>query len=174
MQRLKQRVLGEVDHTQLSPDGLVHLQHSYTLQEGNTDGAGRPIVVLLEEDVLPDTSILENLLKSAEARLKKFIEDPQEREVFIVRSLPPGEEGGVASSAFSPTYEVRLGLNGHNTEEIGPQLLNFVRRPHGHASAFVGPRGNGCLTLGNHQLPRTSQAKQAYRPWACSEQGDVG
>ena len=83
----------------------------------------RIVPVLLEEDVLPDTSILEGLLKSAEARLKKFIEDPQERAVFIVRSLPPEEEGDAASSTFSPTYEVRLGLNYRPTRSIGVAFL---------------------------------------------------
>ena len=73
--------------------------------------------VLLEEDVLPDTSILESL---------EFIKDPQEREVFIVRSLPPEEEGDAASSTFSPTYEVRLGLNYRPTRSIGVAFLKHA------------------------------------------------
>ena len=83
----------------------------------------RVIPVLLEEDVLPDTSILESLLKSAEARLKKFIEDPQERAVFVVRTLPPEEEGDTATSTFSPSYEVHLGLNYRPAHSIGVAFL---------------------------------------------------
>ena len=75
----------------------------------------RVVPALLEEDVLPDLSVFEKLVKSSENRLKKFIEDPQERAVFVIRTLPA--EGGeddaeMAEQAdFKPTYEIYVGLN---------------------------------------------------------------
>ncbi len=86
--------------------------------------------VLLEEDVLPDVSSLEALLKSAEARLKSFIEDPQERALFVIRTIPPeaeeeGEAGGGEASSFRHTYEIRLGLNYRPTRSIG---VAFIKR----------------------------------------------
>ena len=86
----------------------------------------RVVPVLLEEDVLPDTSLLESLLKSAEARLKRFIEDPQERVLFILRTLPPEEEGESGSgetSSFRPSYEVRLGLNYRPSRSVGVAMI---------------------------------------------------
>lgn len=76
----------------------------------------RVVPVMLEEDVLPDMSVIEGVLKSSETRLKKFIEDPQERALLILRTLPPetgdeeGEGGPADTTVFCPTYEVKLGL----------------------------------------------------------------
>lgn len=87
----------------------------------------RVVPVLLEEDVLPNTSELEALLKSAEARLRHFIEDPQERVVFILRTIPPEEEGeggtGGEAPSFHPTYEVRLGLTFRPARSVGVAFL---------------------------------------------------
>lgn len=91
----------------------------------------RVVPVMLEEDVLPDTSAVEGVLKSAEPRLKKFTEDPQERALLILRSLPPeteeeeGESGSTEASSFRPTYEVRLGLNYKQSRSIG---VAFIKR----------------------------------------------
>ncbi len=91
----------------------------------------RVIPVLLEEDVLPDVRGLETLLKTAEARLKSFIEEPQERALLAIRTIPPdaeeeGEEaGGDEASSFQPTYEIRLGLNYRPTRCIG---VGFIKR----------------------------------------------
>ena len=70
----------------------------------------RTAPVLLEEDVLPDTNQLQKELNSSETKLKKFIEDPQERVLFITKSLPPeGTEG--ESTDFQCKYDIRHGLN---------------------------------------------------------------
>lgn len=70
----------------------------------------RTAPVILEEDVLPDTNQLNKELSSAESKLKKFIEDPQERVLFITKTLPPeGAEG--ESTELQCKYEVMLGLN---------------------------------------------------------------
>lgn len=66
--------------------------------------------VILEEDVLPDTNQLVKELNSAETKLKKFIEDPQERVMFITRTLPPEVAEG-ETIEFQSQYEVSLGLN---------------------------------------------------------------
>ena len=75
----------------------------------------RVVPTILEEDVLPDTSILESVLKVAEPQEKKFISDPQERALFVLRTLPPEEEDGDGAGGdaapFKPTYMVDLGLN---------------------------------------------------------------
>lgn len=87
----------------------------------------RTAPVLLEEDVLPEMDSLQNQLKSNESKLKKFIEDPQERALFVVRTLPPEEaegEGGEASG-FKATYDVHLGLNYRQTRSIG---IAFIKR----------------------------------------------
>ena len=87
----------------------------------------RVVPVLLEEDVLPDTSEFEALVKSSEGRLKKFIEDPQERALFVLRTVPPegGEEEGetTETSAFKPSYEIKSGLNYNVTRSIGVALI---------------------------------------------------
>ena len=72
----------------------------------------RTAPVLLEEDVLPDVESLQNQLKTSEAKLKKFIEDPQERALFVVKTIPleEGEGEGTEASTFKPTYDLRLGL----------------------------------------------------------------
>ena len=90
----------------------------------------RILPVLLEEDVLPDMSTLESAVKSADSRIKKFAEDPQERALLVLRTLPPEteeEEGeGVSTggaTSFRPAYEVRLGLNYKPTRCIGVALI---------------------------------------------------
>ena len=91
----------------------------------------RVIPVMLEEDVLPDLAPLEGVLKTVESRLKKFSEDPQERALLVMRTLPPetGEEEGESSTAeaasFRPTYDVRLGLNYKPARCIG---MAFIKR----------------------------------------------
>lgn len=89
----------------------------------------RAAPILLEEDVLPDTEGLEALLKSSEPRLKKFIEDPQERSLFVLRSIPPegGEEEGESSGGgdFKPGYELRLGLGYRPVRAVG---VGFIKR----------------------------------------------
>lgn len=91
----------------------------------------RVVPVMLEEDVLPDMSAIEGVVKSAEARLKKFAEDPQERALLVLRSLPPeteeeeGEGGSAEATSFHPTYEVRLGLNYKPSRSIG---VAFIKR----------------------------------------------
>lgn len=94
----------------------------------------RAVPVLLEEDVLPDTTALEALLKSSEARLKKFIEDPQERALYVLRTVPPELEGaeeegetagGTETGSFHPAYEVRLGLAYRPVRAIG---VSFIKR----------------------------------------------
>lgn len=84
----------------------------------------RTAPVLLEEDVLPDVESLQKQLKSSEAKLKKFIEDPQERALFIVKTIPL-EEGEREGTAFQSTYDVRLGLNYHPSRCIG---VAFIKR----------------------------------------------
>ena len=108
----------------LGPPADVEQLHAYLL---------RAVPVLLEEDVLPDTKDLENLLKSSGGKLKKFIEDPQERTLFIIKTVPPegGEEdtdddgGGTDSASFKPTYELLLGLNYTPTRSVG---VGFIKR----------------------------------------------
>ena len=91
----------------------------------------RVVPVMLEEDVLPDTSAVEAAVKSADPLLKKFSEDPQERALLVLRTLPPeteeeeGESGSSEATAFRPTYEVRLGLNYKQTRSIG---VAFIKR----------------------------------------------
>ena len=94
----------------------------------------RAVPVLLEEDVLPDTTSLEGLLKSSEARLKKFIEDPQERALYVLRTVPPelegaeeeGETAGATEAgSFRPAYEVRLGLAYRPVRAVG---VSFIKR----------------------------------------------
>ena len=89
----------------------------------------RAVPVLLEEDVLPDTSSLEGLLRAAESRLKKFIEDPQEKALYIIRTEVTEEEGettaGAESGVFQPAYEVCLGLSFHPVRAIG---VGFIKR----------------------------------------------
>ena len=88
----------------------------------------RVVPVLVEEDVLPDTSSLETLLKSSEPRLKAFIEDPQERAVFVLKTLPPEEEGeavGGEPSSFRALYEIRLGLSYRPVRSVG---IGFLKR----------------------------------------------
>ena len=89
----------------------------------------RVVPALLEEDVLPDMSDFENLVKSSESRLKKFIEDPQERALFVIRSLPAegGEEEGETAERtdFKPTYEICVGLNYNQARSVG---VAFIKR----------------------------------------------
>lgn len=81
--------------------------------------------VLLEEDVLPSLESLESQLKSSDSKLKKFIEDPQERALFVVKQLPP-EEGEQSESAdLKPQYDIRLGLNYRPTRCAG---VAFIKR----------------------------------------------
>ena len=84
----------------------------------------RSTPVLLEEDVLPDTDPLQKELKSSELKLRKFIEDPQERVLFIVRALPPeGAEG--ENGDFQSSYSLRLGLSYHPARCTG---VCFIKR----------------------------------------------
>lgn len=87
----------------------------------------RTAPVLLEEDVLPDVESLQNQLKSSEAKLKKFIEDPQERSLFVVKTIPleEGEGEGTEASTFQSTYDIRLGLNYRPSRCIG---VAFIKR----------------------------------------------
>ncbi len=87
----------------------------------------RTAPVLLEEDVLPDTQSLTNQLKTSESLLKKFIEDPLERALFVMKTLPPEEvEGeGAETSGFQSSYEIKLGLNYRQTRNIG---IAFIKR----------------------------------------------
>ncbi len=87
----------------------------------------RTAPVLLEEDVLPDVDSLKTQLKSSESKLKKFIEDPQERALFVVKSLPPeGVEGeGMETGDFQSMYDVRLGLNYRPSKCAG---IGFIKR----------------------------------------------
>lgn len=87
----------------------------------------RTAPVLLEEDVLPDTELLHSQLKSSESKLKKFIEDPQERALFVVKTVPPeeGEGEGIEGSSFQSSYDVRLGLDYRQTCSIG---IAFIKR----------------------------------------------
>ena len=55
--------------------------------------------------------------------MEKFIKDPQERVVFIVRTITPEEEGDTATSTFSPSYEIHLGLNYRPTHSISCAFL---------------------------------------------------
>lgn len=93
----------------------------------------RVVPVMLEEDVLPDMSILEGVLQVSESQLKKFSEDPQEKALLVLRTLPPeaseeeGESGATETetASFKPTYEVRLGLNYSPSRCIG---VAFIKR----------------------------------------------
>ena len=89
----------------------------------------RVVPALLEEDVLPDMSVFENLVKSSESKLRKFIEDPQERVVFVVRTLPAegGDEEGESTEQadFKPTYEMCVGLNYRPARSVG---VAFIKR----------------------------------------------
>ena len=70
----------------------------------------RTAPVLLEEDVLPDTNQLQKELNSSESSLRKFIEDPQEKVLFITKTLPPEVAEGETAD-FQCKYEIKLGLN---------------------------------------------------------------
>lgn len=84
----------------------------------------RTAPVLLEEGVLPDTDPLQKELKASESKLRKFIEDPQERVLLIMKTLPPeGAEG--ETSDFQCTFDIRLGLNYHPIRCIG---VSFIKR----------------------------------------------
>ena len=91
----------------------------------------RVVPVMLEEDVLPDMSAIETVIKAADPRLKKFAEDPQERTLLVLRTLPPeteeeeGDSGTTETTTFTPTYEVRLGLNYQQSRSIG---VAFIKR----------------------------------------------
>ena len=87
----------------------------------------RTAPVLLEEDVLPDVESLKGQLKTSESKLKKFIEDPQERVLFVIKSVPPegGDSEGLEASEFQATYDIRLGLNYRPIRCIG---LAFIKR----------------------------------------------
>lgn len=83
--------------------------------------------VLLEEDVLPDVDSLQAQLQTSESKLKKFIEDPQERALFVVKTVPPeeGEGEGSEQSSFQSSYDIRLGLNYGQSRSIG---IAFIKR----------------------------------------------
>ena len=89
----------------------------------------RVVPALLEEDVLPDLSVFEKLVKSSESRLKKFIEDPQERALFVIRTLPAegGEDEGEAAEQadFKPSYDICVGLNYRPARSVG---VAFIKR----------------------------------------------
>ena len=111
------------------------------LESEGASGVGQPLDVehlksfllrivppLLEEDVLPDISVLEKKLAESEGKLKKFISDPQERLVFIYRTLPPeteeeGEASGTEAPSFSTTYEILLGFGYKNVRLAGLALV---------------------------------------------------
>jgi len=54
----------------------------------------RAVPVLLEEDVLPDTTALEALLKSSEARLKEVYRGPSGKGTLCPPYCSPGVRGG--------------------------------------------------------------------------------
>ena len=84
----------------------------------------RAAPAILEDDVLPDEESLRNQLKVSEGKLKKFIEDPQERALFVVKTVPPDEtEGEAAEQTFKPSYDIRLGLNYRPTRSVGVAFL---------------------------------------------------
>ena len=93
----------------------------------------RAVPVLLEEDVLPDLKEFEKAVKASEAKLKRFVEDPQEKALFVERTVPPeggeeeGDEGSDATetSTFKPTYQVWLGLNYYPSRSVG---VAFIKR----------------------------------------------
>ncbi len=107
----------------LGPPAEVEQLHAYLL---------RAVPVLLEEDVLPDTKDLENLMKSSSDKLKRFIEDPQERTLFVMKTMAP--EGGedetdddvtTDTPTFKASYELLLGLNYTPTRSVG---VGFIKR----------------------------------------------
>ncbi len=111
----------------LGPPAEVEQLHAYLL---------RAVPVLLEEDVLPDTNNLEALLKSSTSKMKRFIEDPQEKTLFVLKTVPPegGEDEtdddvttGTPTESFKPTYELLLGLNYTPTRSVG---VGFIKRGH--------------------------------------------
>lgn len=84
------------------------------------------VPVLLEEG--EDTTDFKTALQSAEARLKRFIEEPQEHALSILRSLPPEEEGEAGSpdtARFRPSYSVLLGVQYRSSRCVG---LVFIKR----------------------------------------------
>ena len=84
----------------------------------------RAAPAILEDDVLPNEESLRNQLKVSEGKLKKFIEDPQERALFVVKTVPPDEtEGEAAEQTFKPSYDIRLGLNYRPTRSVGVAFL---------------------------------------------------
>ena len=86
----------------------------------------RLVPVMLEEGVLPDTTALEQVVQAADVRLRKFIEDPQERSLFVLRTLPPEEEGEGGSgeaTTFLASYELRLGLKYRPARTVGVALI---------------------------------------------------
>ena len=89
----------------------------------------RVVPALLEEDVLTDLSVFEKLVKSSESRLKKFIEDPQERALFVIRTLPAegGEDEREAAEQadFKPSYDICVGLNYRPARSVG---VAFIKR----------------------------------------------
>ena len=92
----------------------------------------RMIPIMLEGDVPPGMSALESAVKAADSLLERFAEDPQERALLVLRTLPPEteeEEGEGASTggatSFRPAYEVQLGLNYKPTRCIG---VAFIKR----------------------------------------------
>ena len=90
----------------------------------------RVVPALLEEDVLPDASKFENLLKRSEGRLKRFIEDPKERVLSVIRILPAeegedDEESDAEFTDFKPIYEICVGLKYHPSCSAG---VAFIKR----------------------------------------------
>ena len=89
----------------------------------------RVVPTLLEdedEDGPPEG--LSDVITAAEGRLKRFIEEPQEHVLTIIRTLPPDEEGSSPeSSSFRPAYEVMLGVHYRSSRTVG--LVIIKRMP---------------------------------------------
>ena len=87
----------------------------------------RVVPTLLEdEDGMPEG--LKDVITAAEGRLKRFIEEPQEHVLTIIRTLPPEEEGSSPeTTSFRPVYEVMLGVHYRSTRTVG--LVVIKRMP---------------------------------------------
>lgn len=88
----------------------------------------RVVPTLLEEG--DDAEAFKTALSGTgvESRLKRYIEDPQETALSVLRTLPPEEEGEAASpdaAKFRPNYSILLGVHYRSTRSIG---VVFIKR----------------------------------------------
>ena len=70
-------------------------------------------VLLAEDDPHKKFVNFERILQDSEAKMKRFIEDYQERTLSVVRTLQSEvkEEEGLETNIFSPWYEILLGVH---------------------------------------------------------------